>query len=101
MDPRVDVAADVLAINRGEALRKGDTDTLHGRTYVLEPSGTLSPRVGDGVYVLNRGAFRALWIYREFGDGDHADAILDRLHNVGPMERGAARSVLRAITGEG
>ncbi len=100
MDPRVDVSGDVAAINRGEAIRRGDTDTFRGRSYVLEATGTLSPRDGDGFYVLTRGAFRALGVYKTFGDSERADAILDNMHNVGPAERNAAMAVVRAITGE-
>ncbi len=101
IDPRVDVANDVAAINRGEAVRQGDSYTVSGRTYVLEPSGRLSRRTGDGFYVLDRGSFHALWIYRQFGDSDRAEAILARMHNVGSDERDAALEVIRAITGKG
>lgn len=101
MDPRVDVAADVAAINRGEAVRQGDTYTIGGRTYVLEPTGTLSPRDGDGFYVLTRASFRALWVYQTFGEGERADAILSQMHNVGSAEREMARAVVRAVTGKG
>lgn len=101
IDPRVDVAGDVAAINRGEAVRQGDAYTVFGRTYVLEASGRLSPRTGDGFHLLDRGAFHALSIYRQFGESSRAAAILDQMHNVGPAEREAAQAVIRAISGKG
>lgn len=98
IDPRVDVAADVAAINRGEAQRREDTYTVAGRAYVLEPNGTLSPRHGDGFFVLNRAVYRAVGIYRMFGFGERAEGILDQMHNVGVEERAAARVVVAACT---
>lgn len=100
IDPRVDVAADVAAINRGEAVRVGDAYTVNGRTYGLEASGTLFPKLGDGIHLLNRGAYQALGVYLTLGQTDGAEYVLRRMHNVGPAEREAALAVLGAVAGE-
>lgn len=98
--PRVAVAADVAAINRGDAVREGDRYTVNGRTYVLEPTGTLAPTTGDGFFLLNRGAYSALRVYRTFGITERAERYVGRMPNVGPDERLAARSVIRSVLGE-
>lgn len=99
--PQVDVARDVAAINRGEAIRKGDRYTVYGRLYGLESSGTLFPISGDGCVQLSRGAYAALGVYRTFGFTDWAEQILARMHNVGSEEHSAARAVVRSASSKG
>jgi hypothetical protein len=100
--PGIDVAADVAEINRGQADRSGDSyTTTTGRTYVLEASGTPSPRTGDGFYLLDRGTFKALCLLRSLGEGERTEEILRRMHDVGQSEIDAARATIRAIEGKG
>lgn len=99
--PWVDVARDVAAINRGEAIRQGDRYTVHGRVYGLEPSGTLFPIDGDGFVQLSRGAYAALGAFRTLGFTAQTERIVARMHNVGPDERADAVAVIRAAVAKG
>jgi len=81
IDPSVNVAGDVEAINAGGATldrsARGElTAAVNGRTYAVEPSGTLSPRTGEGFTTLGRGGFRALGILNKFGSTPQAWEIM-------------------------
>jgi hypothetical protein len=95
VDSTVDMAADVEAINRGEAIRSGERWTVHQRTYHVDAMGHAWPVSGAGVYVLNRAAFLALGIYNEYGLSDVAESLLD-LEQVSEVARTEAREVWRA-----
>jgi hypothetical protein len=89
VESRVDVDADIAAINRGEATRQGDRYAINGRTYGVEPSGVAYPISGPGVHLLDRGAFKALGVYNTFGRTQRAEMILDAM-GVGPGPRAEA-----------
>jgi hypothetical protein len=95
IEPTVDVTADVGAINRGEALRRGDTYSINGRTYRLEPTGRLYPIAGSGIHPLSRDAFKALGVYNQFGLSPRAEEILDQMGKL-PVDRAAARAAWHA-----
>ena len=86
----VDMAADIAAINRGEAIRTGEAYLVNGRTYRVKPDGKAFPVSGAGVHQLDRGAFRALGVYNVHGLSPAAEAILDRMA-VTPEARDTAR----------
>src|SRR5438067_1995807 len=78
----VDVPADIIAINAGEANRRGDLYEIKGRTYGIEPSGTAYPVSGPGIRSLDRAAYRALGVYNRFGLTARAEQILNRMGTV-------------------
>jgi hypothetical protein len=78
IEPGVDVAADVAAINGGGATRVGGNYSVNGRTYGVH-DGTLYPIDGPGLHPLSRGAFKALGVYNEFGNSARAADILARM----------------------
>jgi hypothetical protein len=65
--PWVDVNADVELIRAGKYTRQENDLIVNGRTYRVEPSGTLIPVSGPGFYQLNRMAYLALGILNEEG----------------------------------
>lgn len=75
----VDVEEDVAAINRREAVRRGNTHIVNGRTYGVKPTGRLYPIAGAGIHQLSRGAYKALGVYNVFGLSARALQILDAL----------------------
>jgi hypothetical protein len=82
VEPRIDVAKDVEAINEGKAVAgmTGDgirTYTVNGRTYGMEAGGTLFPMTGDGFILLNRNAYKILGIFNKFGDTPRAFEIIE------------------------
>ena len=82
--PSVDVAADVEEINAGKAVsgRTAEgvpTYTVNGRTYGVKPNGTLSPIAGDGLVTLDRAGYKALSVYKKFGDTPVASDILNKM----------------------
>lgn len=79
IESRVDVQADVEAVRRGDAVKKGDTFTVNGRSYVMEANGTLYPTTGPGFHLLERPAFKVLGIYKTLGRTDRAEELLDRI----------------------
>jgi hypothetical protein len=97
IEPRVDINADVAAIRAGRA-HIGRTPggelsySVNGRTYGAHANGTLYPMEGDGIHVLNRGAFQALGVYNKFGNTPRAAQILDNM-KVGATERASALNV--------
>jgi len=94
--PWVDVDADVTAIREGRAIRDGNSFTVNGRTYGIEPNGRLFPRTGDGFHQLNRGAYRALSLYNDPDRSAVAEHMLD-LESVPEVDRAIARHVLDEI----
>jgi hypothetical protein len=94
--PWVDVMADVQAIREGHAVRDGNTFVVHGRSYGLEPNRRLFPREGDGLYRLNRGAYRALALYNDPELRIDPDRMLD-LEGVPAVDREIARRIKREI----
>lgn len=76
--PGTDVSADVSAINAGKAAKVGDTFSINGRTYGIH-DGTLYPISGDGFVTLDRGAYKALGVYKKFGVGTKAETILNNM----------------------
>ncbi len=76
--PGTDVGTDVDAINAGEVTPVNGTYTVNGRTYGVH-NGTLYPISGDGFYQLDRGAYKALGVYRAFGNTARAGEILDNM----------------------
>jgi hypothetical protein len=57
IDPAVDVAADIAAINRGVANREGDRYTVNGRVYGVEQNGRAYPITGSGIFQFRAIAF--------------------------------------------
>lgn len=94
IEPRVDVAADVRAINAGQAQRVGDTYIINGRTYGVK-DGTLYPITGDGFHLLSRMAYKALGIFNTFGNTAQANAILSRMTQLTAADKAAALAVWR------
>ena len=88
----VNMAADIAAINRSEAVRLGETYVINERTYRVKPDGTAFPVAGRGVHRLDRGSFRALGVYNVHGRTEHAEAILDRMEITA-----SARDLARAV----
>lgn len=95
IEPWVDVRGDVEAINAGQAIRRGNTYTIHDRTYGVEPNGTLYPISGVGLIQLGQPAYSALGIYNSFGETARAEQILDRM-GVSEADRTVAREVRRS-----
>lgn len=95
--PGVDVGADVASINNGEVELVNGTYTVNGRTYGVH-EGTLYPISGDGIYQLDRGAFKALGVYRSFGITERAGLILDRM-GMSEMVRQIALDVYKTAEG--
>jgi hypothetical protein len=96
IEPGVDVAGDIAAINRGLAKRIGNTFEINGRSYGVKEGGTLYPISGPGFHQLNRGAFQALGVLNKFGNTPIAMEILSKMKNVGPAEIDAALRAWRA-----
>jgi hypothetical protein len=95
IESRVDVAADIAAINHGAAIRRGDTYEINGRIYGLEPGGRAYPIAGPGIHQLGRRAFQALGVYNSFGLTVRSEWILDRMQ-VSSDERESAQRAWRA-----
>jgi hypothetical protein len=90
--------ADIAAINRGEAIRHGQTYIVNDRIYGLDPSGVAYPISGPGIHVLDRGAFKALGVYNRFGESARAEEILDAM-GVQAASRAAALTAWRSERG--
>ena len=97
IEPGVDVRGDVAAINAGRARKVRDEYHVNGRVYG-QHDGTLFPIRGAGFHELDRGAFKALGIYNQFGDTFRASEILDKM-GIDQGARDAALAVWRAING--
>ncbi len=95
--PGVDVSADVAAINAGQAARNGNTFTINGRTYGMH-DGTLYPMLGNGLVTLDRGAYKALGVYKKFGNTTQANTILDNM-GVSQATRNKALNVYKTAEG--
>lgn len=90
--------ADIEGINRGEAIRHGDTYLINGRLYGIEPTGRAYPISGSGVHELDRLAFRAVGVYNTFGLTERAEGILDKMRSP-EQARVAARRACDAERG--
>jgi hypothetical protein len=93
--PWVDVTGDVRAINDGLGVRMGNTVTVHGRTYGIEPTATLYPISGPGFEFLDRGSYIALGFYNDLGVTDLAEFRLDQAR-ITTQSRERARYVLES-----
>jgi hypothetical protein len=104
--PSVDVAGDVEAINAGKAVAGKTADgvatyTVNGRTYGVEPNGTLYPISGEGLFPLDRGEYKVLSVYRKFlGDTPEANDVLNKM-GATPEQRAAALKVWKAANTSG
>ena len=76
--PWVDFGEDLEAILSGHAIRDGNRFVVNGREYLLEGGGRLCPTVGEGLYQLGRGAYRALGWYNALGLTGLAETQLDQ-----------------------
>jgi hypothetical protein len=94
IEPGIDVAKDVSAINSGLAKRVGSTFEINGRVYGFHDD-ILFPISGSGFHQLNRGAYQALGVLNKFGDTPRAREILSKMKNVGPPEIEAALEAWR------
>lgn len=83
IEPNIDVAGDVAAINQGLAQEEAGTFVIHGRTYGVH-EGTLYPIAGPGFILLERTAFHALGVYNTHGNTERAAAILDAMARTDP-----------------
>ncbi len=92
--PGVDVAADVRAINAGEAVRNGEVLTINGRRYWVDQPDTLYPIDGDGFIPASRGIYKAVGIYNRYGLTSAAEDHLDQ-SLVTADSRLEARRILR------
>ena len=99
IEPGIDVVGDIKIIRSGGAVRDGQFFVVRERTYMMEANGTLAPITGKGFHKLDRGAFRALQIYKEFGT-DTAQVIsrLDR-EKIDAASREIALKVWRKCSG--
>jgi hypothetical protein len=82
IEPRVNVADDVEAINAGRAVPGMTSDgirtyTVNGRIYGIEGNGTLFPMSGNGFNMLNRNAYKLLGIFNGFGETKRAFEIVE------------------------
>lgn len=93
--PWVDVNGDVRSINNGHGIRMGNTVTVNGRTYGIEPTATLYPISGPGFVFLDRGSYIALGFYNELGVTDLAEIRMDQAR-ITPQSRENARAVLES-----
>lgn len=96
--PWVDLTGDVRAINDGLGIRVGNTVSVNGRTYGIEPTATLYPISGRGFAFLDRGSYKALGYYNDLGITDLAEEEMSRAL-ISPQSRERARFVLE--TGDG
>jgi hypothetical protein len=74
IESRIDVAADIAAINAGRAVRAtvgGVVQYLvNGRSYGVEPTGRAYPISGPGIHQLDRLSFKAIGVYNTFGPSE-------------------------------
>lgn len=89
----VDVASDVRAINDGRGIRAGNMVTINERTYGIKPNATLYPISGLGFVLLDRGAYKALGYYNDFGITDLAEEEMNRAL-ISTQSRERARYIL-------
>src|SRR5207253_3120552 len=94
----VGLEAETLAINRGEALRRGDDFLVNGRLYHQKADGRLYPVDGPGVHQLQRMEYTVLGYYNQFGLNEQTERLLDRM-TVVLADREAARQAWRAEYG--
>lgn len=94
--PWVDVRQDVEDVRQGRAIPDGNTFTVNGRVYVLEPKGRLSPRRGDRFHQLSRTAYRALALYNDSGRDEDVERMLD-LEDISEADRAIARRLVIEI----
>jgi hypothetical protein len=73
----------------------GNTVTVNGRTYGIEPTATLYPISGPGFVFLDRGSYIALGFYNELGVTDLAEIRMDQAR-ITPQSRENARAVLES-----
>lgn len=93
----VDLSADIAAINAGKAVRNGNTFIINGRIYGVH-DGTLYPISGSGLVTLDRGGYKALGVYKKFGNTPHANTILDNM-GINQATRNEALKVYKEAEG--
>ena len=76
IEPWVDVAADIAAINAGQAIRKGQDYLVNGRIYREKGNGSCFPVSGNGMHQIDRGTFIALKEYNSHGITDAVERFL-------------------------
>ncbi len=76
IEPGVDVAADIMAINAGHAVRQGQDYTINGRVYREKGDGGVFPVSGTGFHQIDRGTFVALKTYNTKGLTEEAERFL-------------------------
>lgn len=94
----VDLNADVTAIRAGQAQKVGDNFIINDRVYGAH-DGTLYPISGPGLYLLDRGGYKALGVLNKFGNSPRADEIL-RSMKIDDQARAEALKVWRAINND-
>ncbi|NML37498.1 hypothetical protein HHL17_09880 [Chitinophaga sp. G-6-1-13] len=77
-DGSFEFKVDVDAINAGKAERVGNEFHINNRIYG-EHDGTLYPISGEGLYKLDRGAFKALGLLNQFGNTERTRTIMQSM----------------------
>lgn len=79
IEPNVKVNEDLSAIRAGNVRLESDRFILpNGRIYGHH-DGTLYPISGPGFHRLDRGTFKALGVYNQFGNTNKANQILNNM----------------------
>lgn len=94
----VDLNADVAAIRAGQARKVGENFIINDRVYGAH-DGTLYPISGPGLYLLDRGGYKALGVLNKFGNSPRADEILKSM-KIDDQARAEALKVWRAINND-
>lgn len=82
VEPWVDMVADTHAINKGRAVRDGNTYSIDGRIYGAKIPGARSglyPLSGKGVHRLTRNEFKALGVDNNLGVSPRVELIVARM----------------------
>jgi hypothetical protein len=95
IEPGIDVASDVKAINEGLAQKQGGNFIINDRTYGMH-DGTLYPISGPGFHQLNRPSFKALGVLNQFGETPQAFEILKKM-KTSDGDLAAASAVYRRL----
>ena len=99
IEPWVDIAADIAAINAGQAVRHGQEYRINGRVYQEKGDGRCFPVRGDGMHQLDRGTFVALKTYNTHGLTEQAERYLE-LSKISEEQRAMARALWKIGGGD-